>query len=109
MGFFCVMGATFFCTSGATNNILVGMQTLAPADMRATLVALAVLASTLFGLCIGPPLSAVIATHAGGVARLDIGVATLAAVVIIPCIVLLAWSRRGVAAPRLSPVSCAGA
>lgn len=81
-----------FCLTGVSNNVLVAMQLVAPARMRATLVALLLMSITLLGLGIGPAGVAMISTRfpAGG---LGLGLSVLAGAVAVPAVLLLLWSR----------------
>jgi MFS family permease len=55
-------GLGLMLLTGAANNILVALQTLVPAHMRATFTALCLLSITLLGLGVGPPAFAAIRT-----------------------------------------------
>ena len=94
LAFFVLLAASLFCTAGATNSVVISLQTLAPDRMRATLAACALLSITLLGLCVGPPVTAWIATTVSPQGQ-GVGVAlgVLSAVVAIPCTVLFLISR----------------
>jgi MFS family permease len=94
--FLILLAASLFFTAGATNNVVVAVQTLAPNRMRATLVAGVLICITLLGLCIGPPATAWMATaispqgHGLGLALRALTIATA-----IPCTMLFALGRIG--------------
>jgi predicted MFS family arabinose efflux permease len=97
--FLILMAAALFCTAGATNNVIVALQIFAPDRMRATLVACLLLCITLLGLCLGPPLTALLATsispqgHGLGAA---LGILTVA--IAVPCTALFSISRASLRA-----------
>jgi len=94
--FLALLGLSMFFTQGGSINVLVGMQVLAPPHMRATLVASVLLSITLLGMCIGPPVSAAIAARLSATGEgLGEGIGVLAALLAIPCLALLAMTRRG--------------
>lgn len=84
-----------FCLIGAANNVLVSLQILAPARMRATMVALLLMCFTLFGLGVGPAaaalLSSLLASDGGSLGQ---ALAMLAPLVGGPAFLLLFWSRK---------------
>src|SRR5439155_11912345 len=80
---------------GGTTNIIVSMQEVAPARMRATFVALLFMIIGLIGLGIGPvgvPLIAAWLSPTGG--RLGEAIAGLSIIMVVPSLLLLAWVRR---------------
>ena len=94
--FFVLATLSMFCVIGGANNVLVGMQTLAPPRMRATLVAGVLLSITVLGLCIGPPLSAAISAGISSAGdALGTGLAAVAVLIALPSLALFAWSGRG--------------
>lgn len=77
---------------GSSTGLVVAMQTIAPLEIRATLVALLLLAITLLGQGLGPPAVAVAAGWFGdGGLGLALGAVSLAAV--LPGLALLAAAR----------------
>ena len=92
--FFVLLAMSLFCTAGATNSVIISLQTLAPDRMRATLAACVLLCITLLGLCIGPPVTAWIATTLSPQGQgLGVALGILTAGVMIPCTVLFSISR----------------
>lgn len=92
--FLVVKAAASFCLVGASNNVLVALQALAPDRMRATLVALLLMSVTLLGLGIGPTATALASTHLnpdGG--SLSLALAAIAPAIGIPALILLMTSR----------------
>lgn len=87
--------AGFFLV-GAANNVIVALQALAPARMRATFVALLLMCITLLGLGIGPAAAAAIssAIDPSGQA-LGSALAILAPLIGLPALLFFGWSRRG--------------
>lgn len=85
-----------FCLVGAANNVIVAQQSLAPARMRATFVALLLMSITLLGLGIGPTAAAAIssALDPSGQA-LGTALAMIAPAIGLPAFLFFAWSRRG--------------
>ena len=94
--FFALLAMSLFCTAGATNSVVISLQTLAPDRMRATLAACELLCITLLGLCVGPPMTAWIATTISPKGQgLGAALGILTAAVVIPCTVLFSISRAG--------------
>jgi MFS family permease len=95
-GFLILHGLGAFCLVGAANNVIVALQDLAPARMRATFVALLLMCITLLGLGIGPTASAAISgwIDPSGQA-LGSALAVLAPAICVPAFLLFHSSRRG--------------
>jgi MFS family permease len=96
LAFILLSSAGGFLIGGGANNILFALQHLAPARMRATLAATLIACFNLFAMGLGPPLAALFSdalSPAGD--KLALALALQAAVVMIPSVGLLAWSRRG--------------
>jgi MFS family permease len=92
--FFVLLAMSLFCTAGATNTVIVSLQTLAPDRMRATLTACVLLCITLLGLCLGPPVTAWIATLISPQGQgLGAALGIMTAGVVIPCVMLFSISR----------------
>jgi MFS family permease len=105
VAFLVLLAASLFCTAGATNSVVISLQTLAPDRMRATLAACVLLCITLLGLCVGPPLTAWIATTLSPQGQgLGAALGVLTAVVVIPCTVLFSISRASLRAVPSVPV-----
>jgi MFS family permease len=87
-------GVGLFALTGATNNVLAGLQHLVPADLRATFAALCVMAVALIGLGLGPPLLAFVTGLglANGWAGAPLALLTIASSV--PAIACLLMSAR---------------
>ena len=94
IGFFLLLAMSLFCSAGATNTVIVSLQTLAPDRMRATLTACVLLCITLLGLCVGPPVTAWIATVISPQGQgLGAALGIMTAGVLIPSLVLFSISR----------------
>jgi MFS family permease len=92
--FLALNGVASFCLVGVANNIVVSMQMVAPARMRATLVAGLLMCITLLGLGLGPTLVAVIGSRLSPDGQgLGPGLAILAAGISVPAFCLLLWAR----------------
>jgi MFS family permease len=102
IAFLVLLAGSLFCTAGATNNVVISLQTLAPDRMRATLAACVLLCITLFGLCLGPPVTAWIATAISPQGQgLGMALGVLTAGLVIPCMILFSSSRASLrAAPQ---------
>lgn len=100
-----LFGLASFFLNGAANNVLVGLQVLAPARMRATLVALLLMCVTFLGLVTGPTLSALLSAElsADGQA-LGLALAILTPLIATPALSLLFWSR-GAFVRQPAPIS----
>lgn len=96
LAFLVIHACGAFCLVGAANNVIVALQSLAPARMRATFVALLLMCITLLGLGIGPTAAAVISSafDPGGQA-LGRALSILAPAIGLPAFLLFSWSRRG--------------
>ena len=98
-GFLVLLAASLFCTAGATNNVVISLQTLAPDRMRATLAACVLLCITLLGLCLGPPVTAWIATTISPQGQgLGAALGVMTAGLVIPCTVIFSLSRASLRA-----------
>lgn len=109
VAFFVLLATSLFCTAGATNSVVISLQTLAPDRMRATLAAGVLLCITLLGLCVGPPVTAWIATAISPQGQgLGAALGILTAGVVIPCTVLFSISRASLCAGRtdIPPLPC---
>ncbi|TAJ69804.1 MAG: MFS transporter [Phenylobacterium sp.] len=86
-----------FFLVGAANNVVVGLQALAPPRMRATFVALLLMCITLLGLGIGPTAAAAISSgfDPSGQA-LGPALSILAPAICLPAFLLFFWSRGGI-------------
>ena len=94
IGFFLLLAISLFCSAGATNTVIVSLQTLAPDRMRATLTACVLLCITLVGLCVGPPVTAWMATVISPQGQgLGSALGIMTAGVLIPSLVLFSISR----------------
>jgi MFS family permease len=92
--FLVLLAMSLFCSAGATNTVIVSLQTLAPDRMRATLTACVLLCITLLGLCLGPPVTAWIATLISPQGQgLGAALGIMTAGVAIPCVVLFSVTR----------------
>jgi MFS family permease len=101
VAFLLLLATSLFCTAGATNSVVISLQTLAPDRMRATLAACVLLCITLLGLCVGPPITAWIATTISPQGQgLGAALGVLTAVVVVPCTVLFSISRASLRAVR---------
>jgi MFS family permease len=99
IAFLILLAMSLFCTAGATNNVVISLQTLAPDRMRATLAACVLLCITLLGLCIGPPLTAWIAMRISPQGQgLGAALGALTAGLVIPCTLLFSVSRASLRA-----------
>ena len=94
VAFLVLQGLSSFCLIGATNNVLVALQTLAPPRMRATLVALLLMCITLLGLGVGPTATALISglVNPQG-ASLGLALSLLAPLIAVPAFAFLLWCR----------------
>ena len=85
-----------FFLVGAANNVIVALQALAPARMRATFVALLLMCITLLGLGIGPTAAAAISSSLDPAGQaLGTALSFLAPAICLPAFLLFFWSRRG--------------
>jgi MFS family permease len=99
IAFLVLLATSLFCTAGATNSVVVSLQTLAPDRMRATLAACVLLCITLLGLCVGPPVTAWLATTISPQGQgLGAALGVLTAAVVIPCTLLFSISRSSLRA-----------
>jgi predicted MFS family arabinose efflux permease len=106
---FLVLFALGSCLAlGATTNVMVAMQVIAPSRMRGTLVAALIMCMTLLGVGIGAPGTALISGQLSATgAALGAALAILAGVAGLISLFLLLWSRKSllalVAVARCSP------
>ena len=106
MAFLVLQALSGFCLIGGANNVIVALQTLAPARMRATFVALLLTCITLLGLGVGPTAAAMLSTHLNPDGKsLGPALAILAPMIAIPAFLLLLWSRGGLRPPILDEES----
>jgi MFS family permease len=96
MMFLLLFAGASFCLTGASNNVLVALQVMAPERMRATFVALLLMCITLLGLGIGPSVTALISSRLDpGGGGLAVALALLSPLVAVPAFLLMLWSLRG--------------
>ena len=93
-GFLALNAVASFCLVGVANNVVISMQAVAPARMRATLVAGLLMCITLLGLGLGPAAVALISARLSPAGdALGPGLAIVAAAMTPPALLLLLWAR----------------
>jgi predicted MFS family arabinose efflux permease len=104
LGFLVLYGPGSCLTLGASANIMVALQIIAPSRMRGTLVAALIMCMTLLGVGIGAPATALISAQLSPAgAGLGTALAILAGLAGFPPLLLLLWSRKSLLAHTTHP------